>query len=294
MQISAPAGIAMVGFGEAGRAFAKGWGPAEAHRIRAYDIKSAWPEAGTQMHQAFEEAGVRGFDDLASALANISVVFCLVTADQALAAATAATPYLSPGTLWLDGNSCSPGTKRLAADAIGAAGGRYVDVAVMTPVFPLLHRTPLLLAGPDVEFAAVILRDLGMNVAVAGPVVGDASSIKMIRSVLVKGLEAITAECFLAARRAGVEAAVLNSLRSSDPDVDWGARAAYNLGRMMAHGTRRAAEMREVAATLRELGLPDQMAVATATWQDRVAALGLAETGDALDVQLDRVLDLLP
>ena len=112
--------------------------------------------------------------------------------------------------------------------------------------------------------------------AVAGPRVGDASTIKMLRSVMVKGLEALTAECLLAARRAGVEGAVLASLQASDPGFDWTARSAYNLERMMVHGRRRAAEMREVAATLRELGLPDRMAAATADWQAELGALGLA------------------
>ena len=119
-----------------------------------------------------------------------------------------------------------------------------------------------------------------MTPAVAGPAVGEASTIKMLRSVMMKGLEALTAECLLAARRAGVEGAVIASLQASDPGFDWQRRSAYNLERMMAHGLRRAAEMREVAATLRELGLPDRLAVATADWQQQVGALGL-EAGEA-------------
>ncbi len=105
----------------------------------------------------------------------------------------------------------------------------------------------------------------------------------------------ITAECVLAARRAGVEDAVLASLQASDPGFDWRARSAYNLERMMVHGTRRAAEMREVAATLRDLGLPNRMTSAAAEWQDGVAALRLAPGLDELTERADRVLErLLP
>ena len=111
---------------------------------------------------------------------------------------------------------------------------------------------------------------------------------------MIKGFEALTAECLLAARRAGVEAAVLASLQASDPGWNWRDRAAYNLERMMVHGTRRAAEMREVAATLRGLGLPDRMAAATALWQDQIAGLALPGGADDLAERADRILDALP
>jgi 3-hydroxyisobutyrate dehydrogenase-like beta-hydroxyacid dehydrogenase len=115
----------------------------------------------------------------------------------------------------------------------------------------------------------------------------------MLRSVMVKGLEALTAECLLAARRAGVEAEVLASLEASDPDIAWRTRAAYNLERMMVHGTRRAAEMEEVAKTVAALGLPDAMSRAATRWQASVGALG-AEPGEAvLETRADRILDRL-
>ena len=86
----------------------------------------------------------------------------------------------------------------------------------------------------------------------------------MLRSVMVKGIEALTAECFLAARKAGVADEVAASLDASWPGTDWAARADYNLGRMREHGLRRAAEMEEVAATLEALGEGSDMARATA------------------------------
>jgi hypothetical protein len=112
----------------------------------------------------------------------------------------------------------------------------------------------------------------------------------MLRSVMVKGLEALTAECLLAARKARVEDAVLASLQASDPGFDWRQRSAYNLERMMAHGERRAAEMREVAATLRGLGLPDRMAAATAEWQAAIGALGLGDADEDVGARADRIL----
>lgn len=285
--------IAMIGFGEASTAFFGGWELAGAGRVTAYDIKIADPAQASAMAARYASTGVVGCQSPAEALAPADAVFCLVTADQALVAAEAAAPDLRPGTFWFDGNSCAPDTKRAASRVIEAAGGRYVDVAVMAPVHPARHRTPLLLAGAHSEDAAEILGALGMNARVAGPRVGDASSIKMLRSVMIKGMEALTAECFLAARRAGVDEAVLASLMASDPEVDWPKRSAYNLERMMVHGARRAAEMREVALTLRNLGLPDRMAAATAEWQADIAALGLDGGAPDLGERSDRILDWL-
>jgi 3-hydroxyisobutyrate dehydrogenase-like beta-hydroxyacid dehydrogenase len=264
------------GFGEAGRALAQGLGrPAVAH-----DVKAVPPEPGV-MH-----VGLQG-------LAGAGVIFCLVTADQAVAAAQAAAPHLAGGALWLDGNSCSPGAKRQAAEVIEGAGGRYVDLAIMAPIHPRLHKTPMLVSGPHADAAVRTLGELGMGPSMAGGRVGDASAIKMLRSVIVKGLEALTAESFLAARKAGVDAAVIASLQASDPGIDWLARGAYNLERTLVHGARRAAEMREVAATLRELGLPDRMALATADWQADLAALGVEPGPGDFGLRADAVLKAL-
>lgn len=288
MEIAAD--IAMVGFGEAAGAFVSGWSLVLPDQVRAYDIATKDPVRSRAMQARFAQHGVSGCDDMEQALTGAVTVFCLVTADRALEAATAAARFLAPGALWLDCNSCAPQTKRAAAAVIEAAGGRYVDVAVMAPVHPLRHRVPLLVAGPHARAAVEVMRGLGMDPQLAGPDIGQASAIKMLRSVIIKGMEALTAECLLAARRSGVEGQVIASLQASDPGTDWTAKSAYNLERMIVHGTRRAAEMREVAATVAALGLTNDMSAATARWQDLVAATG-ADPGDAdLTGRLDRVL----
>ncbi len=278
--------IALIGFGEAGQAFAKGWDRKDLAGLSAFDLRAD----SAPLQGAASALGVILASSAPPALAGVNAVFCLVTPDQALQAAQTAAPHLPEGAVWLDGNSCAPGRKRLAAEVIGAAGGRYVDLAIMAPVHPRLHRTPGILAGPHACNAVAELAGLGMNWQVVGGQVGDASAIKMLRSVLIKGFEALSAECLLAARRAGVEGAVLASLQASDPGWNWRERGAYNLERIMVHGTRRAAEMREVAATLREFGLPDRMAAATALWQDQIGALRLEGGVDDLAERADRIL----
>lgn len=285
--------IAFVGFGEAAEAFSKGWGRDIASTVRAYDIKQETPGADGMPAARAAATGIALGETRKAAITDADAVFCLVTADRAVAAAEECASSLKQGAFWFDGNSCSPGSKRRAAQVIESAGGRYVDVAIMSPVYPKMHLTPLLLAGPHADAGRVVLDGLGMAAQISGPEVGDASSIKMIRSIMIKGMEALTAECLLAARRAGVDERVLASLTGSNPEIDWPKQGAYNLERMMVHGRRRAAEMREVAATLDELGLPNGLAQATADWQQRIGDLTLAAGDDAFSQRADAILQAL-
>ena len=213
-------------------------------------------------------------------------MLCLVTADQAVVAARDYAPMLRPGALWLDMNSVAPASKAEAATTIEAAGARYADVAVMAPVLPQRRNVPLLVSGPHAADAAETLRALGFaHVSIAGDAVGQASAIKMIRSVMVKGLEALSAECALAAAQAGVLDAVTASLDASWKPQSWAERFDYNLDRMMAHGLRRAAEMEEVAATLADLGVDPVMTRGTIQRQRDMGTLRIAPP-DGLQAKL--------
>ncbi|MEJ2432407.1 MAG: DUF1932 domain-containing protein, partial [Pseudolabrys sp.] len=194
---------------------------------------------------------------------------------------------------YLDINSVSPGRKQASA-ALLDGRARYVDVAVIAPIHPKRHRTPLLIAGPYAEEVTPLLHELDMQLTVVSDATGAAAAIKMIRSVMIKGIEALTLECFLAARRAGVLEEVTASLKNNYPGLDWPKMSAYNLERMASHGERRAAEMEESAATLRELGLEPLMVDATIERQREMGALGQKETVRAsLDQGRAAVLDAI-
>lgn len=271
-----PVRIAFIGFGEAAMAFAEHWGAEKSADIRAFDIKTGDPATAQAKQADYARHGVQGMATLAEATAEADVVISVVTADQALAAAEAAAATLKPGTLYCDFNSVAPQTKAAAASIIERAGERYVDVAVMAPVHPARLSVPLLVSGPHAIAACSNLSDLGFRPRhIEGPV-GRASTIKMLRSVMVKGIEALTTECFLAAHAAGVIDEVAGSLGKSWPGVDWAAKADYNLERMMVHGLRRAAEMEEVAATLAGLGIDNAMTRSTVLKQRAIGTLALA------------------
>lgn len=292
----APKAVGLIGFGEAGQAFVEGWrrGIPDLY-VTAFDLKTDDLDTAISAakRQEYEAASITGCDTLSEGLGSVQAVFSLVTADQAHAAARDAAKVMPAGAMFFDCNSCAPDAKRASAKLITTAGLRYVDVAVMAPVHPKLHQTPLLICGPDADDARIALDALGMKAEIVTGDTGRASSIKMMRSVMIKGLEALTLECVLSARKAGVDAEVLASLDASFPGFDWPARASYMMERCTTHGIRRAAEMREVVKTVTHLGLSGDMAAATVNWQQAMGDLQLESGPDDYGIRADAILSAL-
>src|SRR5471030_1647576 len=264
--------VSFIGFGEAGQAIASGLRDAGIERIAAWDI--LFPQAeGARLKAAGETMGVRLAKSAADAVAQTDMIISAVTAASSVEAARSVEPHLSGSPYYLDINSVSPGRKQETAKLLGDKA-RYVDVAVIAPIHPLRHKTPLLIAGPHAKEISPLLGELEMKLTIVGTDTGKAAAIKMIRSVMIKGMEALTLECFLAASRAGLLEEVTGSLKNNYPTLDFTKIADYNIERMASHGERRAAEMEESAATLRELGLDPLMFDATVKRQREMGAIG--------------------
>jgi len=275
--------VALIGFGEAAQAFVlgAGWG----RSARAFDIKTDDVGQASAKYADYARTRVAGCENLAAALSGTAAILSLVTADQALIVAQNAARYFSPGALYFDMNSVAPQTKRAAAVVIETAGGWYVDVAVMAPVYPAQMAVPLLVSGPHAEAGVAALGALGFsNVRAVGDDVGRASTIKMLRSVMYKGVEALTAECLIACEKAGVTDEVLASFGN-----DWSEQADYRLDRIMVHGLRRAAEMAESVKTLENLGVEPLMTRGTVARQRAIGELGISSPPNTLNEKLERL-----
>lgn len=267
--------ISFIGFGEAGQAIASGLREGGIEQIAAWDI--LFPQgAGVPLKAAAEKFGVRAATSAADAIAETDMIISAVTAASSLEAARSVEPHIAGNPYYLDINSVSPGRKQDTAKLLDGKV-RYVDVAVIAPIHPKRHQTPLLIAGPHADAIAPLLGELEMKLTVIPGDTGQAAAIKMIRSVMIKGMEALTLECFLAASRAGLLEEVTASLKNNYPTLDWTQIGDYNIERMASHGERRAAEMEESAATLRELGLEPLMVESTVKRQREMGAIGKNE-----------------
>jgi 3-hydroxyisobutyrate dehydrogenase-like beta-hydroxyacid dehydrogenase len=264
--------VGLVGYGEVGRILAEDLRARGLARVCAFDLKLGGDAAGPLREHA-QAHGVTLAATHAELAAGADFIVSAVTASQAVPVAQACAPAIRAGTWFLDFNSASPGAKRRAAQLVDAAGGRYVEGAVMTSIPPYRIRVPLLLGGPHAAALAPLAGALGFDAKVASPKLGVASATKMCRSVMIKGLEAMVIESFTAARALGVEDAVLASLAETFPGIDWEKQGSYFFQRVIQHGRRRAEEVREVAQTVREAGLEPWSAAGTAERQAWLADL---------------------
>lgn len=274
--------IAFIGFGEAAQAVAAGL--REDHPALALsttDPRFTGPDAAALRAHA-EALRVTVCDDVPAAVRGRNLVLSMVVAKAAVEVARAAGDAGTAGAAYLDLNSASPATKQAVAAALAGSGLEVVDGAMMAAVPPRRHLVPTLLSGPAAGTLAPRLSALGFDVEVVGDAIGTASAIKMFRSIMIKGLEALMLECVEAARHYGAAERVLDSVSATFPGVDWPERAAYFAGRTALHGERRAAEMHQVAETLRALGVEPAMVEAAArrlAWGARLGLEAPSETG---------------
>ena len=286
--------LAFVGLGEAATAIISGWGQSRAKQIVGYDLKLDNSATRVEIETRCQELGIVCKSTLKAAIDKADIVFSTVTPDQAITVAEKGANYLRKGVFWFDLNSCAPLSKQIAAKKIEEVGGLYLDVAVMEPVYPKQHLVPLFLSGNSTSQAKPILTALPLNFCIIDGPIGRASSIKMVRSIMVKGMEALTAECTLAATAAGVIDEVLPSLKKGHPHIDVESRATYNFERSIVHGLRRAAEMEEVSKMLRDLGLPNNMSQASSVWQRKIAidakSLGKSLHNEGLKSSAEKLL----
>jgi 3-hydroxyisobutyrate dehydrogenase-like beta-hydroxyacid dehydrogenase len=264
--------IGLVGYGEVGRILAEDLRKQDV-KVAAYDLKLRSDQAGGILRDHASSHGVTLAASHADLAAQADFVISAVTASQAVPVAQACAPAVQRDAWFLDFNSASPGAKQRAAALIDGGGGRYVEGAVMTSIPPKRIKVPLLLGGAGAEALAPLLVELGFDAKVASSELGVASAVKMCRSIMIKGMEAMVIEAFTTARGYGVEDAVLASLKETFPGIDWEKQGAYFFQRVIEHGRRRSEEVREVAETVREIGLTPWSAQGTAERQGWVADL---------------------
>lgn len=260
--------VALVGFGEVGGILGHDLA-ADGIDVSVYDVLLNSSETRESMLAKARDAKVRAKDNLRDCLQDAELIISAVTAAAAASVAKSASALLRSGQIFLDINSVSPGTKSNMAGEVERGEGRFVEAAVMSAILPGRLKAPMLLGGKHAAELAERLGSMGMNATVVGERIGVASAIKMCRSVMIKGLEALTVESLLAARRYGAEDAVLASLAATYPDMGWtDGLPDYLISRVAEHGRRRAAEMREAAEAVRDAGIEPLMAQATAERQD--------------------------
>ena len=303
-----PRVIALLGFGEAGSAIARGlcaeggWrgtakpGDNAPRRLIAIDTALDKEARGTALGKAARALDVAISDSYTEALSEADLVICAVQGEHALEAAAAAAPLLKKGAHFLD--LCTVTGKMSDEDRaeIEKGAGRYVDVAVMGGFFKQGIKAPMLVAGEDAEQAVTWMNANGFETKLLGPKPGSASSVKMLRSTLIKGVEALGVEALVTAKRQGILEEVLACLSDADqmPFRDY---IAMLVQTHIVHAHRRWEEMGLVAKTLRETGVDPLMTEAIERNHRRTVDAGIAPANgqvpsldDALTILSEKVI----
>ncbi len=265
--------VGLIGYGEVGKIFSNGLKAKGLNWVGAWDVIFGDAMFGGAQRLHAQAHGVIACESARQVCLKANLIISAVTASNTLDVAQEIARSIRPGTVFLDMNSASPGTKIAASHVIEEAGAQYVEAGVMTSVPPYGIAVPMLLGGRHAERLADRLRPVGLNLTPVSDKIGVASATKMARSIMIKGMEALVIESYTTARKYGVEDAMLATMKETFPGIDWKQQGAYFFSRVVQHGKRRAEEMREAANTVEEAGFQPVMAAAIAEKHDWMAVV---------------------
>lgn len=267
--------IGFVGYGELGQRITAGLSKAGAD-VGAFDLLVETPDTVEALQEKADQAGITLAKTRAELAARTDIFISAVTCSDAVIAASQMAPYLGEHHIYVDLNSTSPAVKKEVCAVIENAGAHFVEIGVLGGIPTMGYKVSMLLCGDKAEEVAACLAGFGMDTECIEGETGAAAAVKMFRSIVVKGIEALFLECVLAAEPYGATERVLETIEQNYPGVGKDL-ANFFMTRTAVHAERRSHEMEEVAETLRAMGLDPIMSEASARRLGEVAKLGLKE-----------------
>lgn len=267
--------VTIIGFGEAGPVFGKQFQDNGA-TVTAWDIRQLDPGTAEQQIAKTQALGIHAAASAHEAVQSANLIVSTVTASQAPVAAQQAADALNTGCHWLDLNSVSPATKLEVHNTIDGNGVLFTEGVAMDTVPSKGAQVPLLLCGPNSYALSSTLNEIGFNTRSISKELGAASTTKLLRSILIKGMEALFAESMEAAGKVNIQDEVLASMQATYPGLNWQEVAGYQLYRATLHANRRASEMREAQKLVQELGVESLMTAAIVERQQNLSDRNVA------------------
>ncbi len=246
--------LGIIGFGEAGYYLTKEF-VENSVQIFAYDsVVTGGGDRAALVTRRAAENGVTLVNSLEELFDCSEVIFCLTSAGSALPIAKSIEPLLREEQVYADLNSTSPMTKEKIADALASAKGEFIEAAVMNAVPAKKTKVPICVCGKHAEAFAQRLNACGMNVTAMGEKIGSASALKMLKSVLSKGIIALITETVFCTEKYGLTEKVLSSLKNTIDMMTYEKFCHYVVTQASVHHERLSKEMDEVLETLDGLG----------------------------------------
>ena len=285
--------LGFIGFGEAASRFSKDLAHAGLESIVAYSPSAAKAGDDDPIRAKAAESGVELVASIRDVCRRSNVVVCLTPGKLALTIARRARRWLTAEHIYVDATTASVRDMEKAAHLLEGSAA-FVDAAVMDPV-PMNGIKVLTVASGShaAEFRA-LLEPYGMNIEVVGDKPGAASSMKLLRSVCMKGLAALLLESLEAAQRYGItRALVADMARFIDGRPFEDVIKRFVCGTAI-HAGRRVHEVSEAMALLKSVDAPTRMTKSTRKTLESIAEMGLRERFDAREpATIEPVLDAI-
>jgi 3-hydroxyisobutyrate dehydrogenase-like beta-hydroxyacid dehydrogenase len=267
------AAIVFIGFGELAGALAGGL-VGKGHQLRAYTRGSPSGERLARL----DRASVSHSLDPKQVLRGADTVLVTVPGSACVAVAELTAPLLSPGVLYVDLATAAPQDKLSASQLVAPHGADYVDAAVLGTVVVSAHRVPILASGPGAERFRALAEADGLVVSTLDAAPGQAALVKLLRSVFLKGRDALIMQMMLAARRHGLEDTVIQSIDTPSERVSFPDLVERVLCSLALHAGRRGAELAQAGQILEQAGIDPALSQAGAQALLDLAALDLPES----------------
>jgi 3-hydroxyisobutyrate dehydrogenase-like beta-hydroxyacid dehydrogenase len=256
--------IGFIGFGEVGRTFSKEM-TSRGAEVFYYDIVDKKPEEGI------------GFLPLPALIEACDIILSTVTTDLAQEVAQKAVSFLNSKKMYADMNSTSPSVKIRIAEIVRPSQAEFIEGAILSAIGEAGARATILVSGKEAESFSGVMNRFGLvNMKYLSPNIGDASRVKMVRSIFSKGVECLLLEMLIAGKRAGVGDYVWKDIVDFMTGHPFDKVAENWIKTHALACERRYHEMVQVVETLKELHVEPVMTRGTVDFFQRSRSLGFS------------------
>lgn len=255
--------IGLIGYGEVGQALAEGFSSNRQLSVEVFDIRFRTDKAPDSLATTAKARGLilgKGIDFLVK---NNELIISAVTCEQALQVAERVSESLASGKIFVDMNTVAPRQKIKIGELVENSGGIFIEIAILGLIASHSYKSPMLACGKKALGFADYLNNMGFEVSFLSEEVGQASSMKMLRSVFAKGVEGLLLEMLVAAERCNMLEPVMNMVTAHMDKSSFLEIAEAWITTSLTHARRRAEEMDHVIETLKNLKMQPIMTTAT-------------------------------
>lgn len=269
--------LGLIGYGEVGNGIGQGLRAEGLTQVFAYDIASFEGVFSDLIQSRARKAGVELVRTPADLAKATDFIIAAVPGNECVPAARAIAPHLGPKHLYIEIASATPKVKQQVGEILGASGAQIADGGIMGSPINDGHRILIKTSGPAAPAFEAALNPWGMRMEVVSPTLGAGSGIKIVRSVVMKGMEALFHECAVGSARYGIQDEVFASICEFMDQRPFMETVKFLLRTGVIHAGRRAEEAGMSAEALEEVGVEPIMTRATVQRLQGVADMGLKE-----------------